>query len=67
MSYRSKRLEVLEALAEFRACLAFSRGMARLNSPADPVLQGIIEELGAPRPAKRAGQRAAPRRKIASP
>jgi len=56
MSHRKDRQEVIEALAEFqRGCLAFSRGMARIGiEPADPALSAIIEQLGEPRPARRA-------------
>lgn len=55
MSHRSVRLEVLQALAEFdRSCLAFSRGMARIRLPADLTLHRIIQELGEPKPARRA-------------
>ena len=57
VSHRSDRNQVLAALAEFdRACARFSRGMAEVLQPpeADAALRHIVEELGAPRPARRA-------------
>ena len=59
MSHRSDRQAVLKALAEFdRGCIEFAREMSRLSEPVrDAVLAGIIEDLGPPRPARRAAQR----------
>lgn len=60
------RAQQEEALADFdQACAAFSQAMARITSgPADPALQRIIEDLGSPKPARRAAvrpERLAPR------
>ena len=55
MSHRQDRFAV-EALAQFeRGCREFSTGMARvLAVQRDPVIQAIVEDLGPPRPARRA-------------
>jgi len=56
MSHRQDRFAVLEALAQLeRGCREFSTGMARvLAVQRDPVIQAIVEDLGPPRPARRA-------------
>jgi len=59
MKHSKARVEVLKALAEFdQACADFSRRMGSALAPEDPVLGNIVQELGAPRPAKRAEARA---------
>ena len=59
MKHSKARAEVLKALAEFdQACADFSRRMSSALSPQDPVLSDIVQQLGAPRPAKRADAKA---------
>ena len=59
MSHRSVRRAVFEALAEFDGgCIEVSRGMYCIDGHlGDLVLDGIIQDLGSPRPARRASQR----------